>query len=147
MEVASLRHQRWQKADTTTFYWHYKPHGNPQYGCTYAFSITGNATAADDGQSPVVVPAEFALEQNYPNPFNPATSISYILPRSAHVRIAVYNVLGEVASLFEGQQSAGKHSVIWNGAADNGDAVPSGIYFYRLSAGQFVDTRKMLLLK
>ncbi len=135
------------KSDTTTFYWHYKPRGNPQYGCTYVFNITDNATAVDDGQG-LAVPAEFALEQNYPNPFNPTTSISYVLPHNAHVKVAVYNVLGEeVASLIDEQQSAGKHSVIWNGTADNGDTVPSGIYFYRLSAGQFVDTRKMLLLK
>ncbi|TFH65651.1 MAG: T9SS type A sorting domain-containing protein [Candidatus Zixiibacteriota bacterium] len=135
------------RSDTTTFYWHYRPHGNPQYGCTYVFNITGNATAIDESQGPAV-PAEFALEQNYPNPFNPATSISYVLPHSARIKIAVYNVLGEeVALLIDGQQAAGKHSVIWNGTADNGDTVPSGIYFYRLSAGQFVDTRKMLLLK
>ena len=136
------------KADTTTFYWHYKPHGNPQYGCSYVFNITDNATAVDDNQSPAELPAEFALEQNYPNPFNPATSITYVLPHNAYVKVAVYNVLGEeVASLIDGQQSAGEHSVIWNGTTSRGDTVPSGIYFYRLSAGQFVDTRKMLLLK
>jgi flagellar hook assembly protein FlgD len=112
------------------------------------FNITDNATAVEEGQGSAAVPVELVLEQNHPNPFNPATSISYTLPRNAHVRIAVYNVLGEeVALLIDGQQSAGSHSVIWNGTTDSGHAVPSGIYFYHLSAGQFVDTKKMLLLK
>jgi hypothetical protein len=136
------------RSDTTTYYWRCKPQGNSQYGCTYVFSITGTATAVDESQGTTGVPAEFALEQNYPNPFNPATSISYALPRSALVRIAVYNVLGEeIAVLIDGPQSAGKHSVVWDGTTGNGNTAPSGIYLYRLSAGQFVETRKMLLLK
>lgn len=136
------------KSDTTTFYWRYKLRGDQQYGRTYAFSITDNATDVEENQNPAAMPADFALEQNYPNPFNPSTSIGYSLPKAGYVKIAVYNLLGEeVAILAEGMQAAGKHSVVWDGTARDGKSLPSGVYFYRLSAGQFVDTRKMLLLK
>ena len=89
------------------------------------------------------VPAEYTLSQNHPNPFNPTTTIKYRLPLSGEVSLIVYNLLGEeVASLVNGTVPAGNHRVSWD--ASN---VASGIYFYRLQAGDFVQTRKMLLLK
>ena len=85
----------------------------------------------------------YNLFQNFPNPFNPLTNISYSLPHSGNIRLIIYNLLGEeIAHLVEGRQSAGYHSISWN--ASN---VASGIYFYRLQAGDFVQTRKMVLLK
>jgi hypothetical protein len=89
------------------------------------------------------LPLDFALGQNHPNPFNPATQIRYALPQSGQIRLAIYNTLGQqVAQLFNGHQEAGIHVIRWN--AEN---VASGIYYYRLEADGFSDTRKMMLLK
>lgn len=85
------------------------------------------------------VPEQFALEQNYPNPFNPTTSIRFALPEEAHVKLFVYDMLGrEVAMLVEGQIEAGVHEVVWNGRNAVGSMVASGVYLYRLEAGDFV---------
>ena len=94
------------------------------------------------------VPESFALRQNYPNPFNPSTSIAYDLPEDARVSIVVYNILGaKVSELVDKAQPAGSYVVQWNGKNDRGVSVASGIYFYRIKAGGFIKTRKMLLLK
>jgi hypothetical protein len=93
-------------------------------------------------------PQTFRLAQNYPNPFNPTTSISYTLPRDVHVRLCVYNVLGQkVAQLVDEPQTAGYKTVWWNGTGQHGDQVASGVYFYRLEAEQFSEVRKMMLVK
>ncbi|MEJ2105082.1 MAG: T9SS type A sorting domain-containing protein [Ignavibacteriaceae bacterium] len=91
----------------------------------------------------VVPPSEFVLSQNYPNPFNPSTTINYQLPENSFVSLKVYNVLGnEVASLVNEQKQAGKYEVEFN-ASELG----SGVYFYTLKVGEFVQSKKMLLLK
>jgi hypothetical protein len=91
----------------------------------------------------VQIPKEFTLSQNYPNPFNPSTVIRYQLPAAAHVRIKVYDIRGqEVATLADGVQEAGYRTVEWNGSGNS-----SGVYFYKLEAGSFSDTKKMLMLK
>lgn len=98
------------------------------------------ASATPSGSATVT---EFALAQNYPNPFNPETNISYTLADFAKVTLKVYTVTGaEVATLVNETQSAGRFNVSFNAAT-----LPSGLYFYRLDAGNFTDTRKMLLLK
>jgi len=85
----------------------------------------------------------FALEQNYPNPFNPATTISYQLPTEGQVSLKVYDMLGnEVATLVNEMKTAGEYQVDFNAAA-----LSSGIYFYRLQAGNFVETKRMMLMK
>ena len=85
----------------------------------------------------------YELRQNHPNPFNPVTTIEYSLPRSGEVSLIIFNLLGEeVARLVDGFQPAGEHNTAWN--ASN---VSSGIYFYRLGVGNFVETKKMILLK
>lgn len=90
-----------------------------------------------------VFPRSMYLSPNYPNPFNPSTSISFELPGAAHVKLEVYNLLGQkIATLLEETREAGTHTVTWN-ASD----VSSGVYFYRLTAGDFIQTRKMMLLK
>ena len=94
------------------------------------------------------VPTKFELAQNYPNPFNPTTSIRFALPQESFVTLSIYNVLGqEVARLVDGLQPQGFHEVLWNGTSRNGIAAGSGIYFYRIKAGEFTDVRKMLMLK
>ena len=89
------------------------------------------------------VPIEHALSQNYPNPFNPSTTIEYTLPHAGFVMLKVYNVLGEeVSSLVEGEYTAGAFKANWDASR-----FPSGVYFYRLTAGEYVKTRSMLLIK
>jgi hypothetical protein len=93
-------------------------------------------------------PQEYSLSQNYPNPFNPETTIEYQLPRSGKVQLMVYNILGQkVATLYDGFQKMGTHHVKWNGLDDKGNAVPSGLYLYRLKMGSITKTAKMMLLK
>ena len=90
-----------------------------------------------------VVPREINLLQNYPNPFNPVTDIKFTLPEAARVTLRVYNIIGqEVVSLVNGVEEAGFHSVKFEGSN-----LPSGTYIYRLQAGSFVQTKKMVLLK
>lgn len=94
------------------------------------------------------LPDDFAIDQNYPNPFNPSTEISYELPEPVHVRLVIYNVLGqEVRTLVDGLQPAGFHTTQWNGRNRNGQQVGSGIYIYRIQAGDFGETKRMTLLK
>jgi hypothetical protein len=93
--------------------------------------------------NPKLTPSQYTLAQNYPNPFNPKTRIEYTLPANGHVTINIYNTLGEeVASLVDGMQDAGFKSVEWDAAG-----IPSGMYFYKITAGLFSDVKKMLLVK
>jgi hypothetical protein len=90
-----------------------------------------------------VIPTEFTLAQNYPNPFNPVTSIDFGLPENSEVTITVYNVLGQaVTELVNGAMEAGYHKVLWD-ASD----MASGVYFYRIAAGDFTATKRMVLMK
>lgn len=92
--------------------------------------------------------SNFELAQNYPNPFNPATTITYILDKPAAVDLAVYNLLGQkIATLVNRKQAVGKYNVRWDGINYSGKQVSAGVYIYRLKAGEFVQTRKMLFLK
>jgi hypothetical protein len=99
-------------------------------------------------KKPISLPSEYSLCQNYPNPFNPETQISYDLPVAGHVTLVVYNIRGQkVRILVDKQEAAGHKSVIWNSRDEAGDKVASGIYFYRFEAGNFTETKKMLLLQ
>jgi len=94
------------------------------------------------------LPKEFFLKQNYPNPFNPTTNIEYALAAAADVKITVYNALGqEVRNINQGRQNAGFYMVQWDGRDTKGVRQPSGLYVYRIVAGDFIRERKMLLLK
>jgi len=94
------------------------------------------------------IPSEFALGQNYPNPFNPTTTISYSLGAASDIRIEVFNLLGQpITVLFEGHQSSGNYNIEWDGTDRDGHNVSTGVYFYRLIAGDYKATRKMLMLK
>lgn len=94
------------------------------------------------------IPKNFTLEQNYPNPFNPSTSIRYSLPKDVNVRLALYDVLGrELRVLRNGPQRAGEYSLNWDGRDEAGNALPSGVYFYRLETGDVRMTRKLILMR
>jgi predicted acyltransferase (DUF342 family) len=95
----------------------------------------------------VRVPQGFTLSQNYPNPFNPSTTIQYSLETAAQVSLKVYNILGdEVATLVNGRQEAGSYAVSFN-AGTGISGLSSGVYFYRMQAGSFVSTKKLVLMK
>jgi len=96
-----------------------------------------------------ILPGKFELNQNYPNPFNPFTQISFDLPRAAEVSLEIFNILGQrVEVLIDGiSMPAGEHTVQWNGRTQNDITAASGIYFYRLKAGDAIETRKMIMLK
>lgn len=106
-------------------------------------SIDGTCGLVGIGSNENRVPSTYALRQNYPNPFNPSTTIEYALPKAGLVKIVVSDILGrEIKEVVNTVQASGYHSIVFE-AAD----LPSGIYFYRLSAGDFSDTKKMLLVK
>ena len=93
-------------------------------------------------------PTTFKLQQNYPNPFNPSTTITYALPRSTPVRLTVYNGLGRrIVTLVDARQTMGVYSVQWSGQSADGRRLQSGVYLYRLQAGDFVETKKMMLIQ
>ena len=93
-------------------------------------------------------PETFVLGQNYPNPFNPETTVGFTMGRAMRITLTVYDVNGgEVATLVDGEMAAGTHTVRWNGRDASGQAVASGVYLYRLRAGQRVQTRKMVLIR
>jgi hypothetical protein len=94
------------------------------------------------------VPQATTLLGNYPNPFNPSSNIQYALSEDAYVTLKIYNMLGQVvATLVDEPQTAGYKSIVWNGKNESGAGVSSGIYIYRMTAGNFVQTKRMLLIK
>ncbi len=93
-------------------------------------------------------PSEFLLSQNYPNPFNPTTNFEFSLSLSAHVKIDIFNIVGQkVRTLVDEEMKPGVYVADWDGKDENGKSVSSGIYFYRMEAGEFSDMKKMVLVK
>jgi hypothetical protein len=108
--------------------------------------VTGSATGVDDG-SDSYIPVS-VLYPNYPNPFNPETTIRFAVAQKSEVELDIYNLKGQkVKTLADGLYNTGNHSLVWNGKDDKGINVASGIYFYKLTAGNLTKTRKMMLLK
>lgn len=94
------------------------------------------------------IPMDYILHQNYPNPFNPTTSIRFEVPDDGFVTIKIYDMLGqEVAEIFSGEAKAGKYLLNWDGKDNNGNQVSSGSYIYQMTAGDFISSKKMLLIK
>jgi hypothetical protein len=103
----------------------------------------GTFTYSSEVTADVEIPIEYSLEQNYPNPFNPSTKIKFALPSETEVQLNVYNMLGQkVAEIFNGNLKEGYHEVVFDAGS-----LTSGIYFYRLETDQFVDVKKMIILK
>ena len=123
-------------------------HPNPDGGQVMFMELqivfpTGSAN--NDNTTPVV---SNMLNQNYPNPFNPETTISFNLPMASQTSLNVYNVKGQlVKTLVNSQLGFGNHSIVWNGTDNNGSAVTSGVYYYRLNSANSTETRKMVLVK
>jgi hypothetical protein len=112
------------------------------------FSITLDGANALSAYLEGLLPDEFALHQNYPNPFNPVTTLRYDLPEPGLVNITIYDMLGrEVKTLINQTEDAGYRSVIWNATNDYGKPVSAGIYLYQIQAGEYISTKKMVLLK
>ncbi|MFC1693157.1 Ig-like domain-containing protein [Candidatus Latescibacterota bacterium] len=96
----------------------------------------------------VEMPGEFSLSQNHPNPFNPETTIIYMLPEALHVKLTIYNVLGQhVRTLVNGMKPVGSYSVVWDGTNDAGEKVTSGVYIYRIEAGNLTKYKKLMMMK
>ena len=118
------------------------------YGGKSGDVVITNSSLTDVNKLGNDLPKDFALFQNYPNPFNPSTIIHYALPKISNVTVAIYNSIGQkVSTLVNQKQSAGNYSVNWNGVDNYGNYVSSGVYFYQIKAGDFVQTRKMMLMK
>ncbi|MDZ7342023.1 MAG: GDSL-type esterase/lipase family protein [candidate division KSB1 bacterium] len=126
---------------------------NVQAGETYYYkledvSINGEATQHEPITITVAMPDNYRLYQNYPNPFNPNTHIDFQLPSRTRVTINIYNVLGQVVkTLVDEVKEAGYHSIVWNGLDNSGMAVASGVYYYQMVAGSYVEVKKMALVR
>ena len=96
----------------------------------------------------LILPLSYQLYNNYPNPFNPVTTVKYDLPEGWFVDITIYDMLGNVVNnLVNTNQSSGYKSIQWNATNNQGEPVSAGVYLYKIQAGYFVDTKKMILLK
>jgi len=115
----------------------------PDSGIIEVWSVAWNGPVPTDVRTVDAMPTEYTLLQNYPNPFNPTTTIEFALPRQAHVTLKIFNALGEeVASLMDETLDAGRKAVQFDAAG-----LASGVYFYRLQAGEFVQSRRMTLIR
>jgi hypothetical protein len=102
-----------------------------------------NDFVTDVKETIISIPTEFLLSQNYPNPFNSSCAIKYSIPKSSQVTIKIFNTIGqELATLVNEEKPIGTYEVNWNAAN-----LPSGVYFYRIQAGSFTETKKMMVLK
>ena len=108
------------------------------------FVLSNTLLSIDSG----IIPEVFALHQNYPNPFNPVTSLRYDLPEDGFVNITIYDMMGRIVrSLVNSSQTAGYHSIKWNATNNKNEPVSAGLYLYTIQAGEFSQTKKMILLK
>ncbi|UCH85067.1 MAG: putative Ig domain-containing protein [Candidatus Latescibacterota bacterium] len=121
----------------------------PEQTYTYRIAILEGGAVAASFETSITTPAlQFTLDQNRPNPFNPTTTVSFVLPREMDVNLSIYDAQGRrIVTLLNGKGSAGSKDVVWDGKDANGTPVSSGVYFYRLTAGNRTLTRKMVLLK
>ncbi len=134
-----------------TYYWSAQAVDNAFAGSIFALEESlrvGTDAVTEEAPEESGLPVDFALHANYPNPFNSATRILYSLPRLTAVRLEIFDHLGRrVRTLVHADQNPDDYSVTWDGRNDEGEVLPSGIYLYRLTAGEFMQARKMLFLK
>lgn len=127
--------------------WYYLRSSDTEVGLYVIRAYVGSGTV-DVNDELEMLPSSYSLEQNYPNPFNPETVISFNMPKSGSVQIKIYDVLGkEIRTLINEERNAGKHNIYWNATDEYGKRVSSGVYFYTISADNFSQTKKMVLMK
>ncbi len=130
-------------------------YGNDYYLTAYKDSCTifkvvysPTITLDDNEETKQQLPEYYSLEQNFPNPFNPSTTIRYSLPKTDEVTLEIFNILGQLISKYNpGYQPAGEYTYTWNASDVHNRPLSSGIYFYRLKTGEFIETKKMTMLK
>jgi hypothetical protein len=136
-------------ANYENYYWRVSAENNCGWGNwseIWSFELDDQTDADDGHDNPV--PTEFDLFQNYPNPFNASCRIDYSIGKRSHVRLEILNIAGElVTTLVNRIQSPGIYSEYWSGIDNSGRNVSSGLYFYRLKAGTYSNTRKLLMIK
>jgi hypothetical protein len=125
---------------TASYWWRVKAYNAVGWGeFSEVWKFTTNIVSVENED----IPIEYALQQNYPNPFNPSTKIEYSIPQSSNVVIKVFDILGnEIATLVDEYKPVGSYEVVFNASS-----LPSGVYFYRIQAGDFISTKKMILMK
>jgi len=134
------------------YYWRVKATdehgGESNYTNAWSFKFLGGVIMEVGRPTNTISPTKYELKQNRPNPFNSVTTIGYQLPKHSHVRIRVYNILGqELKVLFDGEQRPGYHTVQWDGRDEAGRDVPSGVYLCLFRTGDFEDVKKMILIR
>ncbi len=132
-----------------TYYWRVRSktlqNNYSNYSNIASFEITDNVTSVEEKD---IVPDNYFMSQNYPNPFNPSTTIKFGLPNSGNVKLSIYNMLGqEIKTLVNNSLNAGTYSIIWDGTNNNGIKVTSGAYLYRINANNYIETKKLVLIK
>jgi len=136
----------WDNVPLNTYYWSVEVQdleGETAYSSVQTFQV--DYVMGIDGS---MIPVEFALLQNYPNPFNPITTLRYDIPENSRVNITIYDMLGrQVKTLINQTQDAGYRSIIWDATNDYGKPVSAGLYLYQIQAGEYMQTKKMVLLK
>lgn len=152
-EESSLRIFRWDNGSWSLVGGQPDTAQNTVYGTitetgVYAAFTTEVVTDVEDEEQGEILPYRFELSQNYPNPFNPVTNIEYSIMSRSQVRIEVFNILGKkVATLVDETKPAGTYNITWDGRGLEGGPVASGIYLYRFTAGEYMETKKMMLVK
>ena len=125
-------------------------HSDSGYGLSNIFTLDTKetVTGVDADELEAQVPGAFLLHQNYPNPFNPSTAIRFALPRATSAQLIVFNLQGrEIRRLIDEFLPGGSHTIHWDATNHQGQPVSSGVYLYRLQAGGYGETRKMILLR
>jgi hypothetical protein len=148
-QLVSSQYGTYDLAYGTRYYWRVRAYGTCGWGAwSAARTCTTSIVLAVEEIDAGNMPTAYSLSQNYPNPFNPSTAIEFTLPRPGQVTLEIYDIVGrKVRTLVSEAVSVGTKRVIWDGCSADGTTVASGIYFYRIKANDFSETRKMLLLK
>ncbi|MEW6412402.1 MAG: FG-GAP-like repeat-containing protein [Candidatus Zixiibacteriota bacterium] len=138
--------------DTSTFYWRVTAAGAAksasEFAAFYPVTIAVESPTDMDEDGLAQLPKVFGLSQNHPNPFNPETEIAFALPVASGVKLEIFNIAGQrVTTLVDADYPAGEHVVVWDGTDNGGVQVATGMYLYRIQAGDFVSSRKMVLIK
>lgn len=130
------------------YYWRVRPHNNNGWGpYSEIFEFSIDIASSIDPRSGAI-PSEYKLYQNFPNPFNASTRIAFQVPYNSRVKIEVFNITGAlVATLVDSEYAAGDHAIVWQGVDNRGEILASGVYLYKLSAGDVTSVKRLILLK